>query len=407
MDAILVCHGIGMQVRFETVDCVTRQLLREHTARGGLEPTVQVRQTLHANKLLPRAELTLPLPDGSVRDVHIYEAYWAPIPEGRVSAGDVARFLFTSTWNGLRNSAFGSFERWMFGGLQRCEYRSAMLYLAALLLLVLTTVWAAWLVSFVLVVWHAGSVLQSAIGHLGQLTITGWTVMQAVLWLGSFGGALLVRSTLIQYLGDIAAYVFAHDVNKFAQIREEIQATATEVAEHVFQSRTLQKTPLYERVFVLGHSLGTVVAYDTLNRLIAQDLAHTGTSDIPRRTGLFLTFGSPLDKTAFIFRTQQKAAPIREQYAAVKQPLILDYAYRPQRWINLHASRDWISGALNYYDAPGSAGGERHIQNLRVSSAWNPLAAHLQYWEGADVRRLVYDALLSAPISAPTVPLAV
>jgi hypothetical protein len=64
---------------------------------------------------------------------------------------------------------------------------------------------------------------------------------------------------------------------------------------------------------------------------------------VPRTTRL-ITFGSPLDKTAFLSHTQVSSARnLREALATRMQPLILDYQkFRPLgtfRWINIFCTR--------------------------------------------------------------------
>ncbi len=71
---------------------------------------------------------------------------------------------------------------------------------------------------------------------------------------------------------------------------------------------------LYHHVVVVGHSLGSVVAYDLLNRLILDDnivaYAGVGTSRAAaHRTPLLLTYGSPLQKLAFFSTVSADKAP--------------------------------------------------------------------------------------------------
>src|SRR5262249_59720576 len=63
-----------------------------------------------------RAGRALHAGDGPPRRVHLYEAYWAPLTEGRVQLRDVIGFLGSGALNGRRNAeARGGFGRWMFG----------------------------------------------------------------------------------------------------------------------------------------------------------------------------------------------------------------------------------------------------------------------------------------------------
>src|SRR6185436_4272746 len=97
----------------------------------------------------------------------------------------------------------------------------------------------------------------------------------------------------------------------------------------------------YDQVVVVGHSLGSVIAYDTLNGVISHDaIKNQEPGQKPwntvEKTKLLLTFGSPLDKTAFIFRAQVDENPTREALAASKQPLLEEqHRYRPAFWVNV------------------------------------------------------------------------
>ena len=152
--------------------------------------------------------------------------------------------------------------------------------------------------------------------------------------------------------------------------------------------------PNYSRIVVVGHSLGSLLAYDTLNALI--NLENTGAIEgraVMLRTRALVTFGSPLDKTAFIFRMQRQDL-LREQMVAAMQPLIVDYdQFRPPEfnWVNIWSRADVISGALNYYDRPDLPENDpQHVQNMQDPQAWKPLAAHVQYWENDMLREQLY-----------------
>jgi hypothetical protein len=207
-------------------------------------------------------------------------------------------------------------------------------------------------------------------------------ILHAAAGAGLFAGA---RFFLIEYAGDVAAYVSSHTVDRFYDVREKIQEACLRVAAHVYEAKAAD-LPRYKRVIVVGHSLGSVLAYDTLNRMVLRDRLSGGTLRVADRTPLLLTFGSPLDKTAFLFRTQLPAADVREGLAEARQPLIHDYAYRPRRWINIWSPNDIVCGPLEFYDLPTAKKDPavepkgRRIRNLKDPEASMPLAAHTQYW---------------------------
>jgi pimeloyl-ACP methyl ester carboxylesterase len=153
----------------------------------------------------------------------------------------------------------------------------------------------------------------------------------------------------------------------------------------------------YEKVVVVGHSLGSVIAYDALNRLILEDIDSNGGLHVAERTALFLTFGSPLDKTAFIFGAQgHDTTEAREALAAAVQPLIQAYRYRPGKWINIYSPWDIISGSLDLYDLPTTAPAVKDpkaVCNQSDPDATTLLMAHTEYWTNELLVQTLYDAL--------------
>jgi len=213
-------------------------------------------------------------------------------------------------------------------------------------------------------------------------------------WMAALSASYLVRRFLVEYVGDVAAYVSSNAVDRFYRLRRDIQEVCAEVVGGVYRDRQ------YSACVLVGHSLGSVVAYDTLNALINEDLLAREKLDICRRTRLFLTLGSPLDKTAFTFRTQRpERASVREALAAAVQPLIVDYRYRPSSWINVWSRNDWISGPLDYYDDPGRLD-PRRVVNREDREASIPLVAHTQYWTHEVLGTALYRAVVSSPAVA-------
>jgi hypothetical protein len=215
-----------------------------------------------------------------------------------------------------------------------------------------------------------------------------------------------VRWFYIQYFGDVAAYLASHTVNKFHEVRGQIKAVGLETARAVYGARSRRNAdvPEYDRVLVVGHSLGSVVAYDTLNAVLNEDA--TGADlDVLARTQALITFGSPLDKSAFIFRAQVQNAEGREALAAGVQPLIHpgNGLGRTTRWINIYSPFDPISGTITFYDPPGTEGGEL-AGHVPVRNVWDreaniPAVAHTQYWENSELARLLADEV-TTPIPA-------
>jgi hypothetical protein len=555
--AVFVTHGMGQQIPFETLDLVAEGLRRVDALRREAAadlPAPIARSVAIEGQRMQRLELKLHRPDGTEREVHVYEGYWAPLTEGQVKLRDVVSFFFRGGWNGIWNAARkGGFRRWLFGRYPLLDVpASTVLTLAIALAVVLglaalnaavalvaiarsplkdpprwlddalfadlTTgmnLWVTLVFLFALTLisakgWRRGpallrkcagaasifafalvsggtalaglslpvlfwahircapgdagrGILPHALGagfvdgfdrafQAGALALLGTVaavlvlagagkllagasreihaggsravvyvlgLAGAVIFLASLAGEIRaalalctkvasvpillrgiswpllfaisawVRSLLVQYPGDVAAYVTPQVLDRFHDLRDEIKQAVWTRARAVYAAASADGTGfLYERCAMVGHSLGSVIAYDTLNRLIQEDESAPGVpaTPLPRlnvvaRTPLFLTFGSPLDKTAFIFGIAgKKTTEAREALAASVQPMICDYGFRPRRWVNIYSPWDLVSGSLDFYDPPGSVD-SRRVENVRDPLATTLLAAHLEYWK--------------------------
>jgi hypothetical protein len=422
--ALLVCHGMGQQVRYETISSVAEAILTEARAEGAKTLPVEVHLSEANDDFLARAEVKW-VKDDCEHEVHVYEAYWAPLTEGKVTYWDTVKFLVRASWGGLKYSrpfSPASFQRWVFGGpkkmpVSRIAWFGLLLTLACLLLqvgiiayvsLVLAQQWklavtqplpaggiAAWLEWLGILVpgIQPGSDWFSNLTHL-------------LFWLVLAAEALFVRYFIIEFVGDVAAYVSPYKESKFDELRRQIRKIGLNVGKVIYGfGPRLATVPQYDKVVVVGHSLGSVLAYDTLNALINLDnVCSSGQRrSVIERTRALITFGSPLDKTAFIFRLQAKYEQdwIREQLAASSQPLIVSYEdYRPLtfKWVNLWSPMDIISGSLEYYDDPaGAPTPEQRVENIVDRQARVPFAAHVQYWRGEELRKQLYKYVGETP----------
>ena len=416
--AVLVCHGMGQQVRFETIGQLAASILNEARRQGCAIKSNGVEVSLQGDEFLSRAELSWTDAAGQPHQVHIYEAYWAPVTEGKVTYRDTVLFLFEAAWSGIRKSRFlrpATFTRWMFGALQDWlkigrATQVALFGVAAFLALQVLAVAITlakladqvkqieashFAIKQVLLILLPGihtirnPSLSAGQHWLAVLALVGWYLLVAEV--------LIVRYFLIQYVGDVAAYISPYKDSKFDSIRHQIQNIGLDVAKVIYGFSDTTAVPEYERIVIAGHSLGSVLAYDTLNAIIASDL----TSPTPHsrrvveRTTHLITFGSPLDKTAFLFRNQSNHIhdPLREQMAAAAQPLILDKAFRESlAWTNLWSRQDIISGSLDYYD-DNDPTATWHVQNKEDPEARVPLYAHVQYWTSRSLASILYNAV--------------
>jgi len=535
---------MGQQIPFRTLDEVAEGLLARDVRGREAAPNPVARTLMVDGERVTRLELSVQLDrGGTTRDVHIYEGYWAPFTEGRVSLKDVVLFLFRAGASGLR---FGvtPFQRWLFGdywtlpapartilylivvlfvimslialntiivavsvarapfttppswlrpalfsdlttiinalvavfvlfgiamamaltpalrGLRRVGRSLAIpLFVAAVFATVIaataavvvltyhlsasprggdagpialigTLRWAApvndgvslalliaalialvgsaglWIVKFVR---RLSSPRDAPAEHFSRtLVVLGLTALVFIAaalvawWLGDRAwpsthlslkvraalawpcvilAAAFVRWYLIEYLGDVVAYVEPQALDKFYELRRQIKDAVWTTA------RTVYGMPEYEDILLVGHSLGSVVMYDVLNRLLLEEPIGPRKLGVRARTKLLLTFGSPLDKTAFLFGAQGTGSEAREALAASVQPLISDQDTRPP-WINVYSPYDIISGSLEFYDLPDRSNRNR-VENVRDHDAATWLAAHEEYW----TNRTIFEVL--------------
>jgi hypothetical protein len=421
--AVIVCHGMGQQVRYETISAVANALRTEATQEGGQVDPVEVHLSKENDAFLARAELNWRDTEKVKHCVHVYEAYWAPLTEGKVTYWDTLKFLFGAAWTCFRYSR-GKFTRWMFGGRKNLTIgRWGPLLLLAIVVFLIAQVGVGLYVSAVLVQMY-GRIIAAPLplgadifkwgqwlawGHeaMKPLVGSGWHAIGIVVLLAVLVGASYgFRYFLVEYVGDVAAYISPYKDSKFDELRKAIQKVGLDVGKIVYGfGKDSSTAPEYEKVIVVGHSLGSVLAYDTLNALINLDnVSSDGQKrDVVGRTRALVTFGSPLDKTAFIFRMQAKSDEdwIREQMTDSVQPLIVSYAeFRPETltWVNIWSRMDIISGSLDYYDDPAMpADLPQHVQNMVDPQANIPLAAHVQYWNNELLRKTLYGFVSSPP----------
>src|SRR5262245_59670772 len=113
--AVLVVHGVGQQTKLETLDLLAEGV--GQSARHMRNGTPRARVAYLGKQRLHRLELTLDT-ENQTRELHLYEAYWAPRTEGQVTLRDVVVLSFLTFWNGVL-TGLGDFHRWLFGRYQQ------------------------------------------------------------------------------------------------------------------------------------------------------------------------------------------------------------------------------------------------------------------------------------------------
>lgn len=194
------------------------------------------------------------------------------------------------------------------------------------------------------------------------------------------------------YVADVAVYTNMDAKSKDFETRNLILNGSTSALKLVL------KSPAYDRVVLAGHSLGSVIAYDTINELLVEQSGapdddavakeRLTLAELQKLRGL-LTFGSPLDKVFYFFREHVKRDQAiraqvlsllhsfrrrrsRREYSEFAFKYQLDWLDKPERfeWINAWAKMDFISARLKFY----------YVDDQREFPYRVPGAAHLSYW---------------------------
>ncbi len=361
--AFLVIHGIGEQNPYETLDGFSRGMYSLLNAR---DATMQVEHRMAARQDPggPWTEHFVRLKSESGADyVDIHEFYWAYLTEEKISVSEVF------AWAMKTLEATKTFYRENKELGEKYEGKFRFRRVARMLC------WMRLLYPFLAVL----PALLSLIPIAGPRWLSGATD-----WVKNRAASILTG-----YIGDIAIYTTADEKSQYFAIRRNILNRCQSLLEELLGDQ-------YDRVIVAGHSLGSVIGYDTLNRLnIKANLEDGGRLGLQRLRGL-VTFGSPLDKTAFFFREhagkeQVFRRRILEHLHSFKARN-LDLAGNNLQmqdpigsrlshvtWVNYFNLLDPVSGNLDYYDVDENV-------KMELPGPWG--VAHVQYW---DDRKFFYQ----------------
>lgn len=228
--------------------------------------------------------------------------------------------------------------------------------------------------------------------HISPAFFTGWPVPETIVWTFGLAGYLLVQHFLTEYVGDVAIYMSSHRVSRFHCIRESILKRSRRTLQGVLGLE-------YHHVVVAAHSLGSVIAYDTINAIFLSQLAATG--NCAAQKVHLVTYGSPLRKRAFLMRKVGSESPIRAALIGASQPTIAfpnngTARFKLASWTNVWSRQDWISGELTKdtfgFDQTATAPRYRNVCETDLSV---PLLSHLNYKSGRAVPEAIIEAILA------------
>lgn len=199
----------------------------------------------------------------------------------------------------------------------------------------------------------------------------------------------LINRFLTTAIGDLAVYLGADTLSTNFVARSQILEECTQTVRGLLGSQfdlVPDHLPTdYDRVILAAHSLGSVIAYDTLNDLMAQNMASPTPDQTLERISALFTFGCPLNKIFYFFRarTSPKTYVLDEILYALHnlrlrnpppggaQPSPVPFHAKFQ-WLNAWCPMDVISGRMLFYQAD---------QNQIVKQGFEPATAHTGYWK--------------------------
>ena len=488
--ALLIIHGIGEQNPYETLDGFARGVftyLRDTLHLNAKLCPIEIAHKdwtqvgmrvgiFDANRELPECpESSADAAEGSGDEpdarVDLFEYYWAPITEDKLSAVETVKWVLFTDLTPLkyfadnlqemigargmsRASAFGNALKLYARELLRVlllyiplaagmglllhwlsgthSWADALKNILAHSLAYLTVMHAAILLLYFLAalmawfglqgLWELKQYPGAAIETIGDVVwlvldmlgaaaflavaleldlrpgrYVAWHVLGRVFgnghWEPIAGAALagIVGYAMTAYVADVAVYTNMDAKSKNFAARNAILDGSTAAL------KMLLACGEYDRVILAGHSLGSVIAYDTINEILAQynagpnpaqddrpELALT-LAQLESLKGL-VTFGCPLDKIYYFFREHVK----RDQ-AIRAQILSMLHSFRKKRsgrdygefefnykfgqldeltWLNAWARMDFVSGNLQFY----------RVDDQRQFPYRVPALAHLSYW---------------------------
>jgi len=213
------------------------------------------------------------------------------------------------------------------------------------------------------------------------------------------GFSALMKEPVPDFIGDLVRYLDLDPRSENFETRRRIINGALE------ELRELIRDDSYSQIIIVGHSLGSVIAYDALNRIILEANAEGLTEEEASKIKGLVTFGSPLDKIACFFRERVdsskevqrqvlanlhgfRARPMEKDNPEEKPKFDVDtpikYTLDKTRWLNFYHTQDLISGRLDLYDLKNQPFQHLKIKdgngNIPIKEKFGKLSAHGCYW---------------------------
>ncbi|NMG08791.1 hypothetical protein [Brasilonema sp. UFV-L1] len=374
--AFFLIHGVGEQNPFETVDYSVQNFIKYFEQQN--MPVIAehlVAKRRRANGSIWTESFVRLSSKDSEQDwlIDLHEYYWANQTSHQISVPEVLQWTEQTLEGTIKFYSLEENKSQLDELLQvsdekhlfkfRLRWLTIFLRLFNFVFPVLRLL--LWLILSLLNPFMSGRFLQSA-----------WKLSQS-----------LITPQLVNLVGDVAIYTTTDVKSPHEKVRDQMLCESLALLKAILRDKEVN----YDQVILIGHSLGSCIAYDTLNRLCieASLLKDKGKSlCLDKITGL-ISFGSPLDKIAFFCKEQaQKHQYIRasilehlnsfcvKPQSAKTTPYFtinpVDCKLEKIQWVNYFHQKDPISGHLDYYD---------NVDNfpMKYDARWG-IEAHMGYW---------------------------
>jgi len=304
--AILIIHGVGNQLPCETLDAFGRGLIKQY------ENKFQDKITLE-HIIVPKTENNKAWYDNVIRIrnsdkneyIDLYEYYWANYTEDKASWNDIQKWL--------RNVVNGAVKYYKKNEELGTVYNDNSLFFKNGKFKKGTYYWFLCIVGnvFMFYDWIRNSVMNLLFGipYFGKLLKEYMTEFVENM-----------QNRLANVAGDVTVYNVTDPKSKWFDIHRIIQDNAVSAIKYLIEKEIGaegNEKLMYDSVIVAGHSLGSQIGYDALNKINLMineceiknydnngvcKLKNYENFNIENHFGGFITFGSPLDKIAFFLR---------------------------------------------------------------------------------------------------------
>lgn len=355
--AVVIIHGIGEQKPFETLDAFVRTFVSVYETENKTAPFSLSRE--HCLVAFPgwvESCVSLKSKPEAGDKIDIYEYYWSYMTQRQITFSEILGWLFDVA----KGSSGGTDEKGLEVKFKKLKYLCRML---------------------------------SAVGLLRAVISIPLSVLIVIPPLWRKITAFLSKP-VVDFFGDVVLYASSDQKSKFFPIRQKILEEGVKKVKHILEKLD------YNEIVLAGHSLGSVIAYDILDRLNKEMNVNASLREHAVRLKGLVTFGSPLDKIAFFFDEKIDRSKQGIRYAIVSQlhgfkrvPAEeenlrngLKAYFEHVKWLNFWTKGDPVCDSLSVY---------RDVANEEVTLPFktkNPLACHGFYWQSPFMyQRIIHE----------------